>query len=155
MSRTQFILSTLVVMFTGCTDPEPTLEEIEDVGSLCVLGEGLSSNTTYVENGSVEVHVVLQDCAPCNSTDFMTSCSIEQNGSTLTVSATASWWMHYDSDICTLECTTLVATCTSEPLAAGSYTVEYAGEMTSFEVPSMGSAAQIGNPQHLSVDCGS
>jgi hypothetical protein len=141
----------LFVVVAGCNGP--TFEEIEDVGGLCILGDGDGSNTSYVENATVDAHVVLQACAPCGATDIMTSCSIERDGSTLTVSASASWWKE-DVDVCTADCLVLETTCTSEPLPAGIYTVEYGDETTTLEVPSMGPAAQLGTIQLNEPQCG-
>jgi hypothetical protein len=57
----------LFVVVAGCNGP--TFEEIEDVGGLCILGDGDGSNTSYVENATVDAHVVLQACAPCGATE--------------------------------------------------------------------------------------
>jgi hypothetical protein len=132
-----------VLALVGCNaDDERTLE---DVGGLCVLGDGDSANTSYVEDMSVDVHVVLDDCASGCASDIMASCSIELDGTTLSVHASGSYQVAGGNVACPLVCLPVEATCTSAPLAAGTYTVEYAGETTTITVPSMGPAAQIGS----------
>jgi hypothetical protein len=143
----------MLVMLVGCTEPEPTFEEVENIGGLCVVGDGDAANTSYVENAAVEIRVVLDTCASCRASDITASCSIERDGSTLSVTASVSYW-EQPTDVCPAHCTKLLATCTSEPLAAGVYTVEYAGETTGFTVPSVGPAAQLGEGQQITSECG-
>src|SRR5262245_6665519 len=114
----------LAALVTGCIndDGERTLE---DVGGLCITGAGATENTSYVADASVTVHVVLEDCASGCASDITASCSVELDGSTLSVSASGSYQVPSGGALCPAVCEEIDATCTSEPLAAGTYTVEY------------------------------
>jgi hypothetical protein len=157
--RSRRLLSFSFVVLAGCTDVgEPTFEEIEDVGALCILGGSDDDedyeNTSYVENEPVTIHVFLDTIGGLASPEVMESCSVEQDGSTLHVSASASWWNAAPGVATPSSFKFVKAACTSEPLAAGTYTVEYGDATTTIEVPSMGPPAQIGTYELASYKCG-
>lgn len=66
------------------------------------------------------------------------------DGTTLQVSASGSYTVPGGNPICATVCTPVAATCSSEPLAAGTYTVEYAGESANLVVPSMDGQVEVG-----------
>lgn len=144
MTRPRSVAAMLVLVLAGCGDGSRTLE---NVGSVCVMGEqeGDSPETSYVENAPVDITVVLDDCLSGCAEDIEASCSIELDGTNLRVSASGTYSVQPGGAVCPAVCVAMTATCTSEPLAAGTYSVEYAGESTTFEVPSMGPPAQIGD----------
>ena len=144
-SLATMLLTALAVVVIAACSGEGSDNTLEDVGGLCVLGEGDAANTSYVADASVDVHVVLEDCASGCASDVMASCSIELDGTSLIVSASGSYHRDPIGAICPAVCVAVEATCTSEPLAAGTYTVEYAGDTTTIVVPSMGAAAEIGS----------
>jgi hypothetical protein len=142
-----------LVFLAGCDDDEgPIYIELTNGGALCIEGDGEEyTNTSYLENAPVDVTVVLQRWVGASS--VMASCSIEQDGSTLRVSASGGYWTKPPGPS-TNEFRAVVADCTSEPLAAGSYTVEYMHQTTTLEVPSMGMAVELGTLEGPGSPCG-
>jgi hypothetical protein len=123
----------------------------EDEGTLCVVGTALLDSedgegprtTTYEAGAPVTINVVLEECANGCAEDVEASCSIEMDGNTLRVSASGSY-REPGSGSCIDVCVVVDAQCESEPLPAGSYTVEYAGESVGFDVPDERVPATIG-----------
>jgi hypothetical protein len=113
----------------GKTD-EPTIKTVDhaDVGTACV-------------SGSVDQpHEVTVDFGICLSSSCDTlvaaSCTVEQSGVDLKVSGKATVTSDAGPDgICTTDCRRAAATCSVPALAAGTYTLSYAGKQIEFAVP--------------------
>lgn len=114
---------------------------LEDVGGLCAWGA--DDGGTYVEGESVELRILMVECLECGASEVTTTCSVDQEGTTLQVHATADYTIDQSVETCLTVCETVFVGCESEPLAAGTYTLEYGGESTSFEVPSAGEMATL------------
>ena len=138
----------LVPILTACGDT------IADQGWACLEG----SNVTLVgdeENGEIIVeyeadapvvfHVVLEECASACLEDEESECSVERDGNTLRLTASASYKESKGGN-CIQVCHAIEAECTSEPLEAGTYTVTYAGGEATLEVPSEG-LVQVGDTE--------
>jgi hypothetical protein len=120
--------------------------ELENEGGLCVMGTDLewvedgedeTLVTTFEEDTAVEIQVTLEECASACIEDVEASCEVDLDGDTLTVTARGSYVAPSGGGNCVDACEVVRATCTTDPLAAGTYTVEYVGESVSFDVPSV------------------
>jgi hypothetical protein len=146
------LLSISLVVLAGCEEEgEATFVELTNGGAVCLHGEGESENTSYLENAPVDVTVVLNPFVGASSVEA--TCSIEQDGSTLRISASGGYWTK-PAGPSTNEARIVMADCTTEPLAAGTYTIEYSRETTTLVVPSMGMAVQLGTLEGPFDVCG-
>jgi hypothetical protein len=128
------------------------LVSLEDQGTACVVGTPLMESqngegpdvTTYEADAPVTINVVLEDCASGCVEDIEASCSVELAGTTLSVSASASYREPSGIGACPDVCVVIDAQCTSPALPAGTHTVEYAGMSTTFDVPDQREPATLG-----------
>ena len=136
MSRLLVLLS-LFALLPACEQRST----FEDEGAACLVGseapseDGSSTETSYEEGEPVAVLVTLEECAAGCAEDIEASCEVELAGSTLRISASGSYVVPGGSVACAAVCTAVTAQCESPPLAAGDYTVEYAGQTATLTVP--------------------
>jgi hypothetical protein len=137
----------MVALLPACGN----LVALDDEGTLCVVGtalidpeeEDVPTVTTYEADAPVTMNVVLEECAGGCAEDIEASCSVEREGNTLQVSATASYREPVAGN-CIDVCVVIDTQCESEPLPAGTWTVEYAGGSTTFDVPDEREPATLG-----------
>lgn len=128
--------------------------DLDDPGRGCVVPAGATvapsfdptAPVTVASGGQVSAVVDVDVCwsSSCD-VDRVASCALALDGTTLTLTTTVSW-RFTGSDVCTTDCGRPGPTCTSEPLADGTYTLRYANMTTIFEVPSTGAPPCLGDP---------
>ncbi|MCB9683908.1 MAG: hypothetical protein H6738_01860 [Alphaproteobacteria bacterium] len=133
---------------TGDTGtPEPvTIQLSQGDGMACLFGEGGSAgpyggydgDTTFVDGGTTEILVVLEDCASGCASDMTATCSATLVGSEVQVTASGSYQVPGGNPTCPSMCTVVAATCPGPTLATGSWSVVYADPPATFAVPSTG-----------------
>lgn len=112
----------------GC-GPEAYLE---DSGGLCTVDEDRDADEP------VTFDIWLDNCISGCADNIETECSVEFDGETIRVNASATYDSRAPRPGCHGVCQPVVATCSTGPLPAGSYTVEYAGESATLDIPSSG-----------------
>ncbi|HEY7373562.1 MAG TPA: hypothetical protein VIF57_15485 [Polyangia bacterium] len=117
---------------------------VHNQGDLCVYPTSepnavpFGADTTARDYAAGEVAnlMVFFGClsGSCTS-DRQGSCTATQNGDVISVDATATY---HDTGAheCTADCAYLLARCTTEPLAAGTFTFSFTGAETQLAVPS-------------------
>lgn len=132
------VLSALLGLVACSAKPKPRVDvEVRNVGGLC------SPAKSFDAGEPIEFVVKLENCAaPCAS-EVTTGCRVKLEGTTLEVEASASYTVPGEDQDCAAICHAVRATCTSDPLPAGSYTLRYGQQTTSFEVPSAGTRIEI------------
>jgi hypothetical protein len=131
-----------LILFVGCTPkdadtskpkgdegtqaPTTTLDTFEDRGGACISG---------VVDQAHEVRIDFDLClsSSCDKLESA-SCMVEQSGTELIVHAKASV-KHDSGRACTEDCGRAETTCSTEALAAGTYTLVYAGQRSEIVVP--------------------
>ena len=86
-----------------------------------------------VANVSVFLRCMSSTCTVEGSASA--SCTVEQIGDTLRVDARGSYRDTGDN-VCSTDCRPLTAQCVTAPIAAGTFTFEYAGQSADLVVPS-------------------
>ena len=118
--------------------------ELRDTGDLCVTAAGRRDARQHkaIRPGeAVELHVLLAPCASHCIRDLESQCTLTVNErpdgeSTIAVSAHAKYRRTGGpGQVCTAACNPISTKCISSPLKEGSYTVRYAGNNLTFEVP--------------------
>jgi hypothetical protein len=115
--------------------------EVENTGQACLLGHEPSGSqrTTYPAGQPIEINVGGFDCLSSScTTDATASCEATLTGSTVMITARASWkdTSHLGQG-CTDDCGSPSAACMTPPLPAGEYTFTYGSQVTTLTVPSM------------------
>jgi hypothetical protein len=114
----------------GDEKKEPVIETVEhvDVGTACVSG---SADQPH------EVKVEFNICLSSSCDELASaSCTVEQSGTELKVSGKATVRSDRGPDgICSTDCIRPGAVCKTPALAAGTYTLSYAGKQTEVTVP--------------------
>jgi hypothetical protein len=114
-----------------------------DAGEACALADsddafGLGP-VTYAEGAPILFRVTVEGClSSCEDSDLRASCEVQRTGNTLHVTSRGSYTHDepFTPSVCTLDCNILAATCMTEPLEAGTYTVELGEQRTTITVPS-------------------
>jgi len=127
-------LPALLLLAPGCVELTPTLVELDDVGEAC-LGEAYVGTVDIADGQSATVSVTLEGCASACATDVSASCTAELEGTTIRVEAAGAYTLPSGSPTCPPVCTVVMATCETVALAAGTYTLAYAGDSGDFDVP--------------------
>jgi hypothetical protein len=109
----------------GKEEPGATLETLENQGFACISGAADQAHT-------VEVDFSTCRSSSCDNVESA-SCTVEQSGTELIVQAKAV--MSRGQGVCTEDCRRVTTTCNSGTLAAGSYTLVYAGRRQDVVVP--------------------
>ncbi|MEM6927616.1 MAG: hypothetical protein AAF602_11845 [Myxococcota bacterium] len=135
MTRGVCLASTLLLL-TAC--PADEIVELENVGVAC-LGSHEGGVADIDEDAASTIFVTLDSCASGCASEIETSCTATLDGTTIAVTADASMMLPGGNASCPLVCTFVQAECDTEALPAGTYTLEYAGQSTTLEVPSMDS----------------
>lgn len=110
----------------GKPEPGAIIQTLENQGFACISGAADQAHTIEVDFGTC----MSSSCDRLQSA----SCTIEQSGAELIVQGTAEI-SHARNEACTDDCRHAKATCSTGPLAAGSYTLVYAGQRTDVVVP--------------------
>ena len=131
-----------VLVATGCQERH----EFHDTGTACLHpvappDENLflldKSPRDYQAGDDLDVTVFLT-CLSSTCTvpgSASASCTVEQTGNALRVSARGSF-LDTGDDACSADCRPLVARCATAPLGAATFTIEYAGQSGTLVVPS-------------------
>lgn len=121
---------------TGETGRETV--ELVDRGRACVFGGDPSDapDTTFAEGAPISARVVLEACASGCADDVVASCEVRVVQTEVVVTAVGSYTLPLGSPSCDDVCVEVVAQCAGDGLAAGSWTLDYAGgHSDAFEVP--------------------
>lgn len=153
-SSTVLVLGALIAI-SACDDgPVGAAIELDDPGRACLVPESEvpafdvdpSMMRSYAAGGRVKALVDMDICLSSScDVDRKQACAIALDGNTLTVTATVSWRTSGANE-CTSDCGRPRPGCTSDPLPAGSYTLRYRGQTTSFDVPGDIAAPCVGSP---------
>jgi hypothetical protein len=140
MLRSVLVVLTLSLLASACTPkdrdgaepkPEPKAEpavkidELEDQGAACISGLVDQEHTVEVDFGTC----LSSSCDHLQSA----SCTVELSGTELTVHGKAS--VSREQGVCTEDCRRAKTTCKTGSLAAGTYTLVYAGQREDITVP--------------------
>jgi len=133
-----------LLLLGACGDVDNNMTVMVDQGQLCMFAEqplvampGFEPETVSLQTGGrLHVNVRLPQClsASCD-VNRLASCDVQRAGSVLTVTSHISY-EELDSEICTLDCGILSASCTSDELPAGAYTVVFGEQHFGLDVPS-------------------
>lgn len=109
----------------------------QDAGRFCSTPEMDNWQGGMLEAGKpVYVHVLRPGCLSGScSRDIKASCTVERSGNALTVHSSFSATEPMYAD-CTLDCLVPIATCVTEPLPAGTYTLTQNGVVETLTIPS-------------------
>ncbi len=135
--RTAFFFLALGVL-TACLeepDVDDTRVEVEDEGVAC-LGSFEGGQVSFEAGEAATVYVTLDGCASGCASGIETECTATASGNTIEVTGSASYDVPSGTVDCPAVCVFVQASCETGPLAAGSYTVSYAGGSVDFDVPS-------------------
>jgi hypothetical protein len=125
------------------------LVQLADEGRACLWGGDVPAGvtgttggeTTFTDGGPVTAHVVLDDCASGCADDLQASCEVRIVQTEVVVTATGSYTLPSGDRDCPSMCVVVAAECASDPLSAGTWTLDYAGgHSDGFEVPGTGPA---------------
>lgn len=134
----------LLPLLLGCDNTE----ELIDVGSACITAEGDydawdddgDGNTTQLlADAAAVVTVVLAECESGSFEFEDVVCAVESDGSTLTVTSSATRIPPKGGDQ-TDDCNIISVECDTPALAAGDWSLSYGGGSDAFEVPHDGAA---------------
>lgn len=114
----------------------------ENEGALCAFAsdpDPFFTTTTQdlVAGAPVEMMVVMDSCVSSSCTsDITTGCEVSLDGDRILVTSAGS----YNDDTgslggCTDDCRAVFATCSTPPLAAGSYTVVHGADTMQLDIP--------------------
>ena len=96
----------------------------------------LTTPRDYIANEVLFVSVLFPQCLSGScTTDRRASCTVEQQGNSFVVNATASYHSTGETT-CTLDCQTLSGGCGTPVIPAGTFTFAYAGASVDLVVPS-------------------
>jgi hypothetical protein len=110
----------------GKQEPPVKIDTFEDQGTACISGAADQAH---------EVQVDFDTCLSSSCDDLQSaSCTVEQSGTELTVHAKASV-SRAQGQPCTEDCRRAQTTCKTGTLAAGTYTLVYAGQRSDIVVP--------------------
>ena len=143
------VVAAFTAMFSqACSDqsaPGATTFVYQDIGEIC-LCEGLPGRGCYgvqIYNAGARVSVEFWIPGLCLSSSCMQeqmgSCSVTANGTTLNATTYGSYVDVKDSighSGCTADCRGIGATCETDPVPAGSYTIIYGTHTLALTVPS-------------------
>ncbi len=116
------LLLPLAILPVACDDVVET--EHVNTGQACVSG---SPDQPH------EIAVDFQQCLSSSCDELLdASCTVTVEGNTLTIESTAT--IRSSGTECTADCGAVATTCTTPPLAAGTYDVVYDDHMTQLEV---------------------
>ena len=142
------LLMLLLLLPSGCDSLDSwQAHTMTDQGRVCLYADteaasgywlGDHEDQSFVPDASVAVGFYPHVCLSSSCSRFANaSCSVSLDGSTLTVSGSASYEQNVSPNVgCTSDCGLLQAVCETPSLPAGSYTLVFAGMQASFEVPS-------------------
>jgi hypothetical protein len=138
MSRSvRLALYSVILVGSACTpkdddtakpkqEPNAKIDTLEDQGAACISG------------AVDQAHTVEIDFATCLSSSCdkleSASCTVEQSGTELIIHAKASVSRKL-GEPCTEDCRRAQTTCNTGTLAAGTYTLVYAGQRSDIVVP--------------------
>ena len=109
----------------GKQEPGAVIETIENEGWACISGAAEQAHTIEVD---------FSTCRSSSCDDVQSaSCTVARSGAELIVQAKAV--MSRGQGMCTDDCRRVTATCNTDTLAAGSYTLVYAGKRQDIVVP--------------------
>lgn len=122
---------------------------VVDLGSVCLYDDaqaaadgwmGGAVDQVFSADAPAVVGFVAADCLSSScSRNSATSCGVSLDGTTLTITGTASYEHNVaDGVACTSDCGILSATCVTPALPAGNYTVVFDGLSGSLTIPSTG-----------------
>jgi len=92
---------------------------------------------TFVAGNSINFVYLADAClsSSCDS-DPHANCRVERNGQTLRVLSEAEYTEGNSLRGCTADCRFLSATCSSDPLEAGTYTIQHGSDLLTVQIPS-------------------
>jgi hypothetical protein len=149
----RILLVTLVGCGGGFGGPNPQGQdlEVENAGRMCLHASPPDPFLTpgpqsFASATPITVTVELRRClsSSCDIDPAMT-CAIAPITSGLAVTSLATW-TRTDDEACTDDCGQLAATCTTEPLPAGTFDFLFGGQTLALTVPS-----DTGEPPCLDV----
>jgi hypothetical protein len=133
-------LPLLSLSLVGCGD---TVHQVAGPGVACVypfappIEEEPTAPVDYPQDASVVVRVRWNDCMSSSCSDNLrATCTVSLDASTLVVDSRAEWDEDPPGAACTADCMFPHADCASAPLAAGAYTLKYAQDAGTLEIPS-------------------
>jgi hypothetical protein len=106
-------------------EPAPKIETIENKGWACISGAAEQAHTIEVDFGTCQ-------SSSCDRVQSA-SCTVSQSGTELSVDAKVE--MSRGQGTCTDDCRRVTTSCEMNTLAAGSYTLVYAGKRQDITVP--------------------
>jgi hypothetical protein len=113
----------LALALVGCQGDNT----VHDQGEVCI--------TSAATDAPLEVRVTLDECISACVDNEIETCSISREGNVLTLSSTFSYAEADEEEICIAVCNAQEATCSTEALPAGSYTLEHGDDSYTLDVP--------------------
>ncbi len=156
MNVSRYLAPLFAVLAIACSDTALEGKVITHTvpGRVCLVPESevldftldATQARTYADGARVKAVVDMNVCLSSScDVERMQACNIMVAGAELTVSSTVSW-RSTGADACTADCGRPRPMCTSQPLAAGTYTLKYKGLSTTFTVPSDVAPPCVGDP---------
>jgi hypothetical protein len=151
--RHDIAIAFVLAITAGCSAGE-VQRQVENQGKLCAFPPGTApmhpelidpAPLEYPANQDIAVAVTFPLCMSSSCTsERMASCTVQQTGNTLRVTASGSF-LEKTEGACTTDCGRLTAKCTIPALPAGTYTIDYAGRTTDLVLPSSVSPPCVGS----------
>ena len=136
----------LVLFGCGSTEPVDGLVVLENEGTLCFYDDAptffsrpdFEAPVQVFDAGSrLHLQVSVPGCLSSScDVNRSASCSVSQDEQVIRVFSQLSYEETGDEQ-CTMDCGILSATCESEELAVGTYTVQHGDKLTGLAVPSV------------------
>lgn len=127
----------VVIALAGCVDQHT----VTDTGRACVFATLppaiVPTPQTFEVGEPLVLDIVLHSCLSACASNRHAMCHVTRTDNALDVTARGAWSDPARNRGCTDQCVSLAVVCRTEPLEAGTYAIDYAGETTTVTVPSM------------------
>jgi hypothetical protein len=148
-------IALVLAITAGCSAGEQQ-RQVDNQGKLCAFPAGTPdmhpelidpAPREYPADRDIAIAVTFPLCLSSScSSEAMASCTVQQTGNTLRVTATGSF-VEKTAGACTTDCGRLTARCATTALAGGTYTIDYAGNTVDLVLPSTVSPPCVGSTE--------
>lgn len=104
-------------------------------GSASAFGSSEPTGAPLGTETAMTVTVLFDSCGPCTD-DLVTHCEVDRAGDDIVITSDASFTLNEGT--CPASCPFFTATCTLEPLPAGTYLLSHGADLATLELPADG-----------------
>jgi hypothetical protein len=125
---------------SGCLLGHTEHFELDNTGKTCAFAgppTALPEQQHYMAGNPLVFVTTLDECLSACSLNVQAACDIVRSGNILHITGHGSWSERNEpGQACVDSCLVLGATCTTRPLEAGTYTIDYDGTTAAITIPS-------------------